>query len=858
MVRRDEALTVSIDQKELDLCLKVLGRAAQYEESLSKQSAHAGEEDAAVHSKLSVEYFVVRTALAWRQDRLDLAEHMFTKAALSKRELDAGTAESLADLLYEMGKSLLAGKQHDSASKWLQRAYDILMGQDQEKLSLEAGELRLSIAHAYVKALIAINREDTLQKARDLVSLLEQDFGDKLVILLLRLDILIFIPTFDALDYYSVFLRMIRTVSVTDATFRIPELAAKALEEILLSRLLASEQPEWIEQALITRIWMSTSDVDHADNLESLRKVLDSLSKNLTKPLSASATHAAQILLWKNIESHHNQSHWDITISWCQLALHTLFANAGDLNQGKITRKIISCAISKHDITAAREAFEHMSDQSKRAPLTVYLMFKAAVRDGDAELTTKYLDAICIEESKDANLLYACVLEAQESGDKLLASATLQRVLERCNRETSSEVHLPALIRRPYFGMEAERSRTGILHSASTKLCQFTHRKCAVRLLVPRLGANSSMEQDVVQSLCKIFEDASMHAKRCRKEQAGQSHQHFTVEELNWFSRNSYNLALKWCTEWDPDKTLSLLRSSIKFIDLFPKDMSADDLAELSLRRTFCDFVCASLLIVLARSEDTIETQLQFYLSVRSHASDFQKSLYEHVDRLEGEAKKDLLKKYSALLVYQFEAAVRLESWDDLGSIIEQCTICEDVKCYEPMADIILVSKAPTKTMILNLWKLVSQVVRHPLVGVGKLSRWIRCLFHLSLSGEPRIAEQLLDQVISLHNDSNASGEANSRFHQYPPSEVEYLCTTTFNRAVDHYCAGDDVACKTWAEKALKIASLAVEAANQAAAANSGASHVDTDVGDLKGLYHMLMEKWVGLSWEREGSGLKA
>jgi hypothetical protein len=47
-----------------------------------------------------------------------------------------------------------------------------------------------------------------------------------------------------------------------------------------------------------------------------------------------------------------------------------------------------------------------------------------------------------------------------------------------------------------------------------------------------------------------------------------------------------------------------------QFIDLYPKDMDANTLADLSLRRMFCDFLCASLLAVLARSEDNIEAQV--------------------------------------------------------------------------------------------------------------------------------------------------------------------------------------------------------------------------------------------------------
>ena len=38
--------------------------------------------------------------------------------------------------------------------------------------------------------------------------------------------------------------------------------------------------------------------------------------------------------------------------------------------------------------------------------------------------------------------------------------------------------------------------------------------------------------------------------------------------------------------------------------------MDADVLADLSLRRLFCDFLSASLMVVMARGEDNIEVQV--------------------------------------------------------------------------------------------------------------------------------------------------------------------------------------------------------------------------------------------------------
>jgi hypothetical protein len=82
---------------------------------------------------------------AWRQDRMDIAGNMFTKCEQLKCSLTPSTAESLADLFYEMGKGMLSKHKYEPAAQWLTRAFDVLGEQDIEVLSPEAGELRLSI-----------------------------------------------------------------------------------------------------------------------------------------------------------------------------------------------------------------------------------------------------------------------------------------------------------------------------------------------------------------------------------------------------------------------------------------------------------------------------------------------------------------------------------------------------------------------------------------------------------------------------------------------------------------------------------------------------------------------------------------
>lgn len=63
----------------------------------------------------------------------------------------------------------------------------------------------------------------------------------------------------------------------------------------------------------------------------------------------------------------------------------------------------------------------------------------------------------------------------------------------------------------------------------------------------------------------------------------------------------------------------------------------------------------------------------------------------------------------------------------------------------------------------------------------------------------------------------------------YPPEELEWLATVTFNHAIDFYCSGQKAECRRWAEQALTLADLGF------------------DGGALHGL---LQERYQRLAWE--------
>lgn len=125
----------------------------------------------------------------------------------------------------------------------------------------------------------------------------------------------------------------------------------------------------------------------------------------------------------------------------------------------------------------------------------------------------------------------------------------------------------------------------------------------------------------------------------------------------------------------------------------------------------------------------------------------------------------------------ELEAALRLQKWDDLDELFEQCWSCKSSDRYETLADLVLVihsglmqaeaansyqsSKFPTQSSLLRdsdhtaevlstLQKIINLTSKQNGGDVVRLSRWLRCLFNLTLSLDEGISLKCLDQATQI------------------------------------------------------------------------------------------------------------
>ncbi|KAF2114687.1 meiosis protein SPO22/ZIP4 like-domain-containing protein [Lophiotrema nucula] len=776
-----KAARVCIDSNEYNGATKVLERAADYQEALVAEPDKERNEEAALRERLRVEYFALRTTLAWRQDRMDTAEHMYAKSRQAANAPNSSTAECLADLFYEMGKDFFGKRNYELAVRWLERAHDVLLEQAFEESSSETSELRLSIMQCIVQAYMKLKTDESQKKANDLVSLMETEHGEKIVVCLLRLELLSASDDLDINRYYAVLLRMIRSVVLTETNFKtimhhIHKLkdhsnstVSRLLEDLLDIRLFEDGNEDWIEKVVITRIWIGTTSSLMDNTLASLQGLVNKVSSSIRGTLSAPATHAAQTLLWKRVEVYYSQADYGDAEAWCRLCLHALFERAGELNKGKIARKVILCAISRQDYAAARDVFSKMSDVGKNEPITRFLMYKMALHSNDFDFAAECLDEVCRKSSKDATLLYACVVEAQNGGDRRQSIAALKKVLDKYDYAAPAGIHLPALLR------------------------------CTTRMLSLELIKDDHLDTETVEELCKVFDGASAQAKASRRRPSTPAQQLFTVSEFEWFSKNAYNIALKYCAEMQPAQLIRLLRTCI---------------------------------------------ELQYYLETRKHCEAFRRNAIEQLDgaKLGESAQKDITSKHFQVIKLELEATMRLEEWDRLDGLFDEALRYKEPGNCESLADLVLVIHTQVvkanvdgkrqQKILTVLQKIINITWQHSNNDIVKLSRWIRCLFQLALSFDESISLKCIDQasliaaarhgvsddlepITQQHllntpppssSPTKVADAEGKETNCYPSTELEWLATTCFNLAVDYYLQENDEKCRAWADKAVNVA----------------------------------------------------
>ncbi|RMZ17913.1 hypothetical protein D0860_00134 [Hortaea werneckii] len=794
---------LELASKVFERCSEYVGKSEPDEQIvyLTQITERNENDDQRVFGRLKCEYYLLRVTHAWKGGRLDVADHFFSKVSPDALTLSSDLAENAADSLHEAAKSAADLKNTDLAIKWCERAVAALNHCEQEDLSPYASELRLAIATTMIDALLSqtANAGSRLS-AMNIIEDLEKSHGmsNRVALALMRLRLLINSNPVD-IDQLNIGLeRIIRLTIITDKGFKTimqaihqakrhnTMCALTALKQLASDRLVAdvadfSESNamtlDRIERTVVTYSLFATTsnDIDAVEVIDSFHDLLEVLHRHMKTPLSAKATHAAQTLIWKNADRHGLEA----AENWLKLLQHPMFDSAGLLNKAKIWRKAIITALARADVPAAREAYYSMPSSCQNEAMSRYLAFKIALKSGDNELADDSLHALSKNADKDPSCLYACILEAEQVRSRHLAVLGLQRLLHKQLHGT----HLPSLLR------------------------------CTARLMMKELEAQGSPSNEATEEIVSLFERARDNVKVLRQGTDDQ----WRVE-VQWWSKNAYNLALKVCDTIHPEHLVRLLTVCIRFLDCYPNGGGPMHAEDVLRRKSSCHFISACGLIVLARSAvDDYERGRQMYLQARQEIASFRADIGEIEKIRMGDASTD---KESAtrssrlfqLLKFDLEAILRLQQWQQLNqAFITLLNFPGGGDTWDSLADLILIihQQAPSVELGPQATSRIPQLLQRCINetwkkdrDIVKMSRWLRLAFTMHLHDQDNgLALKLVEQAAAI-----ARKGYNNEAEVYPDVELTWLATMAFNKAIDCLATGDYGGCQSWADAALELA----------------------------------------------------
>lgn len=317
-------------------------------------------------------------------------------------------------------------------------------------------------------------------------------------------------------------------------------------------------------------------------------------------------------------------------------------------------------------------------------------MFRVSLVNWDHELGRRSIECIgkSMEKNKIRDILYACIREAQQVGDKLCTLAALRAVARSWETGTIAAGNFPCIL----------RCAIRLIHLIEDEETSDDEKKCDSTGFVDDLCELFGVGRWVgsCYSSRKLTDVAASQAKYDPRDENGDKI--FTVPELDWFRKNSYNIGASKCHLWELPQLVRIFSCCLAIIDCYPKDVPLEFVADLALMAMRCHFVIAAALISLARSHDKLDEQLQCYTETRQHVAAFDSLLQTEIQAQDRGIIADLMIKMSTLFVFEFESAVALRSWDDLGGIVRKSTLARDDATYKAMGDCLLRSQAPANS----------------------------------------------------------------------------------------------------------------------------------------------------------------
>lgn len=216
-----KAARYCLTENDVDLALKVLERCSNYVSLVDEASPiirlrkdPEGDSDDAqtLLGMLVTEYYLLRVLHASKVEHLDLAEHFMSKLSPAGLKRSVELCEKAASLFYDVSVALSKKRQGELATKWLERALQVLGECNDVSFGQHTEELRLAITSKLVRALSNAGSPEAQKKARALASELDtvHGLGHRMATLVMQLNLLCSVQPSDETMLSQVLMKMTR------------------------------------------------------------------------------------------------------------------------------------------------------------------------------------------------------------------------------------------------------------------------------------------------------------------------------------------------------------------------------------------------------------------------------------------------------------------------------------------------------------------------------------------------------------------------------------------------------------------------------------------------------------------------
>lgn len=220
-------------------------------------------------------------------------------------KLDQSKYLSVVESIFNCGTTYLREKIMHKAILWLTQCHSLVFHRDASCLL----DLRIKTVQNLIRAYLWRNEHDDLEQAASLLESAAEDYPVAAWLYFLRLDYALLLHPGNSEPLTILLESLIRIVHLTDDVFhsiirkvhelfKIDRRSTCRVLDLLLPKSADLGEIDWVEKALVTRIWVATqiSESDHDDCINRLSESFNRLEKKLMKSLGSRAVHAAQIV----------------------------------------------------------------------------------------------------------------------------------------------------------------------------------------------------------------------------------------------------------------------------------------------------------------------------------------------------------------------------------------------------------------------------------------------------------------------------------------------------------------------------------------------------------------------------------